>query len=573
MHLSKNFREKKHLFICSTLLIAFAVLLFKGNAANAGNMLQTDIEDYGDLPINSSGQYFFPIAAHIIAGPKLGALIDAEGFVQPDINALGDDNNGQDDEDGVTFVTPLMAGEVAVVRIIVSAPGYLSGWIDFDGNSVLDSIDQGVFLNGTSVPDVNKLHLPNAGVHNIGFTVPANGNGTSMYSRWRITAAADDLPTNGFPAGTGGKAVNGEVEDYVLMSLGSNVFGDDGCGAGMPNDGLRTGCEAGIGGVTLELLQSDCSTPVTTLGSPITAVTDANGDYLFTGLTPGDYCVRVSASNFQSGGVLEGSFSSDGYANPENNVDNDDNGQGGQGSNPAADGVISGPINLALGQEPGVSGDGNEENSNMTVDFGFLNGSKVCIGDIIWSDQDGDTINFGEPGIANVNVLLYAAGSTAGDGSELASTSTDSNGLYHFCGLNPGSYFVAVDLSSPALNIYTGTSVGGNHNPDAQGDDNTIFGDDCTNGPDGYVITQPVNATVNGQTTLDDRDVAGYPDASSYMTVDCGFTPPGATAVSLQSSAVANLADDNAAIYLSFVALALATIWLLNERRTKNEIA
>ena len=556
--ISLKFTKSKTFILFSFLA---TLMLFSASTANAGNNhFQADPEDFGDLPAP------YPYSAHYITTVRLGSAIDAEAANQPDSNAgmsfalpAGDDGNGVDDEDGITFLTPIQAGQTAKIEVSVTGTnGYLTAWMDFDGDGNLDSIVQDLTIDGVPASTIYDQFLT-VGVHTITFTAPNNANATAMYSRWRITESPGQVT---FP---GGKALTGEVEDYVLMSMGNLVFSDDGCGAGTLNDGVRNGCESGVPNVLVELMSSNCIVPmVDGSNQPITTTTDANGNYLFTGLTDGDYCVRVAASNFQSGGALAGSFSSDGAGNPNDNTDNDDNGQGGQGDDPTVNGVVSGSVSVAVGTEPGVGSDGNGTNSNLTIDFGFANTSQVCIGDIVWNDQDGDTINFGEPGISGVTVLLYNAGSTAGDGSEVATTTTDPMGIYHFCGIAPGSYFVAFDLNSPSLAIFTGTSTGGNHHPDNTGDDFNISGDDCTNGPAGYVVTQALNATVNGQLdTSDVRDAAGYADASSYMTVDCGFVPPTATAVTYQTANVNPLQQGNAGIIGSFVTLALLTLWAL----------
>ena len=70
--------------------------------------------DFGDAP-----EYPYPTLAandgarHVIVagGPLMGTAPDAEPDGQQDPNALGDDNDGNDDEDGVTFPAPLVVGD------------------------------------------------------------------------------------------------------------------------------------------------------------------------------------------------------------------------------------------------------------------------------------------------------------------------------------------------------------------------------------------------------------------------------------------------------------------------------
>ena len=56
----------------------------------------------------------------IVPGFFLGGLIDAEANGQPDATATGDDNAGLDDEDGVTFTSPMYPGYAATVDIVAS---------------------------------------------------------------------------------------------------------------------------------------------------------------------------------------------------------------------------------------------------------------------------------------------------------------------------------------------------------------------------------------------------------------------------------------------------------------------
>ena len=81
------------------------------------------------------------------------------------------------------------------------------------------------------------------------------------------------------------------------MSLGDQLWFDDGNGTpSNANNGLFDSGELGVpAGVTITLVVSGTNTPIAT------TTTDANGNYLFTGLVPGDYQVIVTAANFQSG--------------------------------------------------------------------------------------------------------------------------------------------------------------------------------------------------------------------------------------------------------------------------------
>jgi len=164
-----------------------------------------------------------------------------------------------------------------------------------------------------------------------------------------------------------GTAETGEVEDYVLMSLGNRVWFDN--GAGNANNGKFDSNEQAVPGVEMELYLGNTLIATTT--------TDADGYYLFAGLNPGNYTAKVAPANFGSGGPLEDYLSTTGAdsgdaldstsASSDNGIDN---------ANPAATGISSNVITLALGSEPtGEETSGapdNTPNSNLTVDFGFI---------------------------------------------------------------------------------------------------------------------------------------------------------------------------------------------------------
>ena len=74
-------------------------------------------------------------AAHRPSQLLMGANWDAEADGQPDPNALGDDNDGNDDEDGVDWSsTVLRPNRATTVDVTVNGPCLLDAWIDYDAN-------------------------------------------------------------------------------------------------------------------------------------------------------------------------------------------------------------------------------------------------------------------------------------------------------------------------------------------------------------------------------------------------------------------------------------------------------
>ncbi|RMD81937.1 MAG: hypothetical protein D6823_01725, partial [Chloroflexi bacterium] len=232
-------------------------------------------------------------------------------------------------------------------------------------------------------------------------------------------------------------------------------------------------------GVRVELyLDSNGNGQVDT-GEFVAFTTTAGGGlYTFSDLIEGNYIVRIPASQFATGQPLAGFVSStgtNGSANgpyegmatpdPDNNLDNDDNGTTGAGGN-----VDSLPITLSRGSEPPFTSDGDGDNGNLTVDFGFFRHARL--GDRVWHDVNANGVQeSGESGISNVTVELYSAGADGviggGDDVSVVTTTTDSSGIYGFSYLIPGNYYVRFALPSG----YTDVS------PQDQDSDNAIDSD------------------------------------------------------------------------------------------------
>ncbi len=168
--------------------------------------------DFGDAPdvpyptllINDG-------ARHLInTNVFLGKLIDGEPNGQPDPNALGDDTNKLADEDGVTFTSQLVPGTTASVAVECSTAGFLSAWIDFNGNGFwVDPGDQ-IFAVLAVGPGINSLT----------FAVPPTAILGPTFARFRFTTKQTALSFVGL-------AEDGEVEDYaVIIQEEEFDFGD-----------------------------------------------------------------------------------------------------------------------------------------------------------------------------------------------------------------------------------------------------------------------------------------------------------------------------------------------------------
>ena len=161
--------------------------------------------DFGDAPQSYPVTMSQNGAAHVVVqGVYLGGLIDAESDGQPDVDALGDDQNppgAGDDEDGVGLVSaPLNPGSVEQVDVVLSTgKGRLDAWVDFNGNGNWNDAGEKIFHAEPIVGGINRLS----------FFVPLNAARGATFSRWRLSQDGG-LSVTGVVNG-------GEVEDHAFL--------------------------------------------------------------------------------------------------------------------------------------------------------------------------------------------------------------------------------------------------------------------------------------------------------------------------------------------------------------------
>ncbi len=147
-------------------------------------------------------------ARHAIAsGLRLGASIDSESEGQPNASAEGDGN----DDDGVVQIASLVSSSgqsnTASFLITASAAAKLDSWIDLNGNGLFDHPTES--LHGGASLDVGD------GATIVTFQIPSGSIAGQSFGRFRLSTRGGLTP--------GGLAADGEVEDYVIPILGSNV--------------------------------------------------------------------------------------------------------------------------------------------------------------------------------------------------------------------------------------------------------------------------------------------------------------------------------------------------------------
>ncbi len=113
--------------------------------------------------------------------------------------ADGDDHNGLDDEDGVTFPATITQGEVITIPVVIRGIGRLNGWVDWNGDGDFGDTGERIADNIISTEGIKVL------------TVNVPGNATvsaPTFARFRFSTGTLSSPS--------GSAIGGEVEDYRI---------------------------------------------------------------------------------------------------------------------------------------------------------------------------------------------------------------------------------------------------------------------------------------------------------------------------------------------------------------------
>ena len=160
--------------------------------------------DFGDAPDSYSTSFDSSGPRHGESLLYLGDSLDTESdaYVYP---LSDDDSDGNDDDDGVSFVTGLEVNESAMIVANASeGNGYLNAWIDWD--------QDGEFTDDEKIITDEAL---DAGNNSVIFSVPSWAEPGATWSRFRISTLTGIGPTGGVS--------DGEVEDYLVSVTESNT--------------------------------------------------------------------------------------------------------------------------------------------------------------------------------------------------------------------------------------------------------------------------------------------------------------------------------------------------------------
>lgn len=494
------------------------------------------VQLYSDANNDGMPDDAFPLATTTTAGT--GANAGLYLFTQ----------QTQDPTTGAALTTPvgLLSGTyiVAIPKANFNAGGPLAGY-----HSSLTSVTNAGLLSETAPtdPDDNADTDDNGALH----TLVDAYNGYVLSKP--ITLSPTTEPTGETPNNnnsyTADNSSNLTVDfGFYTVSLGNQVWLDNGVGGGTLNNGIKDGSEPGLAGATVQLFYADGVTPVS--GGSVTTLN--TGVFTFTGLVQGAYVVKVTPpAGYQS------STDTADTTTPNNNVDDQDNGIG---TNPGQ--AASNPITLVPGgASPNMVDDTTGNTTNATLDFGFV--GAVSLGNQIWFDTDNNgTKDAGELGIDGVTVELYRDANNDGVPDDAfpvatATTATSSGvaGLYLFNQQtqNPttgtalpaptilisGTYLVGIPASEfaaggPLAGYHSSlSSVGANGalSETAPADSDTNPSDTDDNGKTqtagayvGGVLSLPISLAPNAEPTAENpNNDAVTPDANANLTVDFGF--------------------------------------------------
>jgi len=258
------------------------------------------------------------------------------------------------------------------------------------GDTIWNNIDGDTTDNGGTEPGIAGVTVTLTGDFNNDGTVAADetrtvitdANGNCLFDNLiagDYTVEVSDLPVgmiqNYDPEGAtdnsadvtlgGLEPMDTDVIDFGYRqagAIGDRVWYD------LNADGVQDAEENGLGLVTVRLYDGSDN-----LIDEV--VTDSSGNYLFTDLTPGDYYVVVEDADLPTGMVQT--------------WDRDDTDPSGTFDTPHRSDLIT------LSAEETV----------LDVDFGYT--GRGTIGEVIWEDVNGDTLQGGtEPGIAGVTVTV-----------------------------------------------------------------------------------------------------------------------------------------------------------------------
>jgi hypothetical protein len=353
---------------------------------------------------------------------------DGDGLAdagEPGINGVVLELYRDVDNSGTLNAGDTLYGTTTTANNSLGAPGYYLFTGMPEGNYIVrvapSNFTSGVLQNYTLTadPDVyNDLDPSSVSC----LTTGAQGcDNLKPYDRYASGSANDENPA--IRAGT--IELTADFGYQPRGVLGDTVWIDT------DNDGMHDASEQGLPDVTVWL----CTASPCGSGNAVqTAVTDANGEYSFGGLTDGQaYFIRVDTGDPDFPAGLTQTY---GTAEQTRTIDTN--------------------VNNGI---------------DLTVDFGYRFSGDNTITGTVWHDADsggqtggtGDIDGSETVRYSNVPVYLWHCGADAtcgnGDDTLVGSATTDAAGQYAFTGLADGTYRVVINANASSLRGTTATTT------------------------------------------------------------------------------------------------------------------
>ncbi|NMP32090.1 LruC domain-containing protein [Thalassotalea sp. M1531] len=158
--------------------------------------------DYGDAPDSYRTSLENNGARHSVGSNYLGSKVDAEYNAQ--MYPSSDENSGENDDDGVVFITPLISGMGSLIQVSTTGGGYVNVWVDFDQNgefSIEEKLVTDYFMYNSS-----EIFLVDTPIEALtGYT----------WARVRLSIEPGIIAYGG--------VTDGEVEDYRIYVTNSGL--------------------------------------------------------------------------------------------------------------------------------------------------------------------------------------------------------------------------------------------------------------------------------------------------------------------------------------------------------------
>ncbi|KAG1654010.1 Serine-aspartate repeat-containing protein D [Nymphon striatum] len=373
------------------------------------NALLASSVDHGDIPSSNYLDASHNVSVFTVLG--YGEPADSENAqYSTDADSDDSDPSGQnfDDEDGVRIdgqeavgsLLGMTVGRTHVVGVTTIGSGYLSAWLDLNGDG--DFSDSGEkILSDSSLSSTVAIDT------DITLNIPTSNYTGVSYARFRFSQNTG--------VGSSGSGGIGEVEDYkVIFNPGGNIVGHlytDSNGNGTQDLG-----EPDLANVDVIITDS--------VGAETTVQTDGNGDYRAVGIRPGTASVNIDETDpdYPTGASqTEGTDPTNMTVNADVDNTEEDNGffVPGTVSGSVKDDSSNGISGVAVAIKDGSGNTINDTNGNPLTTT--TNGS---------GNYTFNNVPAGDYEIVEVDPASYASisdGDTSSDGDTNANSNTNDN--------------------------------------------------------------------------------------------------------------------------------------------------